>query len=160
MASPRPVPPTKLDCRGSNIFARCLGIEAHSRVAEADAHPEGRGFQRHRQNSAVRHGAQRVVGQIPEHLLDAVAVDANADSVRRKRPLDAILSIHLRVALQQRQRFVQQLGDVFFRKFVGFFARIIQKLGDDFVQALRFPADDADQVLFVLLAAAPGGPIP
>ena len=58
---------------------------------------------------------------------------------------------HLRIAFQQRQRFVQKVGDILFRKFVGFFARIIQKLGDDLVQALRFPADDADQMLFVLL---------
>ncbi len=139
----------KIGLQGLKYFCALSRIQAHSRVAEADAHPEGRGFQGDGQNSTGGHGAERVVGQIPEHLLDAVAIDANADLGSREGSLDAVFSIDLRAAFQQRQSFIQKDGDIFLGKFVGFFARIIQELGNDFVEALRFPAHNPHQVLFV-----------
>ena len=57
------------------------------------------------------------------------------------------------------QRLVEA-GDIFFGELVGLLARIIQKVGDDLIQPLGFPAYDTNQVPLVLLQEAPIGPIP
>ncbi len=74
---------------------------------------------------------------------------------RRLRTLklahDAQLAGGAGVVLEQQQRFFDQRNDVNIGEVVGLHARIIEEVGDDLIQALRFAADDLDEFLVVFI---------
>jgi len=84
-------------------------------------------------------------------LFDAVPIDSRADLRARESPYDPILSVDLGIPFEERQRFVKDARNIFFRKLVCFFARVVQELCNDLVQTFRFPAHDSYKVLLVLL---------
>ena len=53
--------------------------------------------------------------------------------------------------LKQCQCFFQKLVNVRFRELVAFFSRIVQKIANDPIETLRFPAHNVHEVLFIIL---------
>ena len=146
------MPPINPDWNGSKIRDASRGSIPTARVADRDraAKPHPR---RRPPTSVppVGHRAQRVVAQIPEHLLHRVAIRARAQRAGRRscgrscyfpwamasRSIKSSVSSISATTSQSRER-------------VRFLARIIQKVGNDLIQPLRFPADDLDQFLVVV----------
>ncbi len=62
---------------------------------------------------------------------------------------DAQLADGVGVAFEQQQGFFDERNDVHISELVGLLARIVQKIRDDLVQALRFAADDLDEFFIV-----------
>src|SRR6266850_8346439 len=127
------------------------GVEANAGVAERDAQPEWMRFELYSEGAAMRHRPQGVIAEIPEDLLDFVGVHAGAHLVPVKRAQNLVLGPNFRLFLHQHQGLIEETADVRFLKFIAFLPGIIEKVGDDIVQPLRFPADNIDQMLLVFL---------
>src|ERR1700685_211314 len=54
------------------------------------------------------------------------------------------------MSLDQKQRFFNQSHNVEIRERIRLLAGIVQELGNNWIQALRFPADDLDELLVVV----------
>src|SRR5260370_39107262 len=116
-------------------FHALSGIDSHSSIAKANAHPKRRCLQLHRQGAAGRHGAERVVAKIPEHLLDLVRIRANPHGPSRKDALNAALALPLRMPLEQSQGLIEQFRKIGFGEFVALFAGVVEEISDDAIEA-------------------------
>ncbi len=127
-----------------------LGIEAHSRVADRNAHPIRGRVEADREHAALRHGAQSVVAKIPKNLLHGVAIGTRTNIPGGEVALDLIFATGAGVSLEEQQRFFDQGDDFDVGEGISLLARIVEKLGDDLIQALRFAADDLNELLVVV----------
>src|SRR6267154_2362054 len=90
------------ECRLQRFKNLCalLRIEPHPRIAKPDADPKLRKIQRYRQNASGGHSAQGVVGQVPKHLFDTIAIYLDSSLRRREVPFDPVFSVQLRIPLE------------------------------------------------------------
>src|SRR5271155_617720 len=128
-----------------------FGVKSDAGIPKGNTQPERKALNSDAESSAGRHGAECVVAEIPKNLLNLVGVDSSAQFSAVKCPYDLVLILDFGLFLEQCKGFVQQTAHVCILKFVALLARVVQKVGDDMVQALRFAADDVDQVLLILL---------
>ncbi len=127
-----------------------FGVKTHARITKRYTQPERPFIHTHRQFAAIRHRAQRVVAQVPEHLPDSPRIHTRLDFLPVVRFFDLIFGSHFRFLLDEHQRFFKQRSYVRFFEFIRLLARIIQEVRNDLVQPLRFPANDIHEMLFVL----------
>src|ERR1700722_15713515 len=130
---------------------RRVRIHAPTRVSHPDPHRFADGFETHGQPSPVGHGPQGVVAEVPKNLLHGVAVGSHPGRAAAEIAFEAVLSLGGGIAFEQQQRFFDQRSDVQVPEHVTSLPRIVQKLADDVVQALRLAADDLHQLLVVVI---------
>ncbi len=103
------------------------------------------------EHAAGGHGAQSVVAQIPENLFQGVAIGARAQGANFKLADDAQLADGTGIVFEEQQGFFEKWNDVNVGEVIGLHARIIEKVGDDLVEALGFAADDVDEFFVVFI---------
>src|SRR5882672_3118628 len=99
-----------------------LWVEADAGVAKCDVQPKRALFNSDGERPAFGHSPQRVVAQIPEHLLYFIGIHTCPQLVTIKRAHNLILGADFRLFLDQRQSFIQKSTDVGVLKFVGLLA--------------------------------------
>src|SRR5580692_8178404 len=132
--------------------ARGLGrVNADSGVANLDARPMFIRVNADREHAARGHGAQSVVAEVPENLFQGVAIGAGAQAADFKLADDAQLADGASVVFKEQQSLFEERNDIDIGEMIGFDARIVQKVSDDLVEALRFATDDVDQLLVIFI---------
>src|SRR5216684_269166 len=145
----QPGPPLEIRLQRLKDLGLSFWVQANTGVLKGDAQPERALFQLDGQGAATGHGAQRIVTEIPKDLLDFVGVHARAQFLPIKGAHNVVLGAYFRLLFHQHQRFIQQAANIGILKFVGLLSRIVEKVRDDIVEPLGFPADDIDKMLFV-----------
>src|SRR5208337_1332671 len=85
---PQPRAPLKIGLQRLKYLGALLRVQANAGVPEGDAQPIRNPLHPHGQGSALGHGAQRVVAEVPEHLLDLVRIHLHFARLPVERPLD------------------------------------------------------------------------
>src|ERR1700722_17012156 len=146
---PQPRAAFKLGLQGFENLGALLGVQPHSGVGKSDAEPERLFFDAHRQSATAGHGPQSVVAKIPENLLDIAGIDAGTQLLAIKGAHDTKIWTNLGFLFSQSEGLIQQPAHIGILKLVSFFAGILQEIGNDVIQTLRFPADNVDEMFFV-----------
>ncbi len=117
-----------------------------SRVAELYYKPPLLGTAIDPQRTPGGHRLDGIGAQVPEDLLDLVGIAVEIQSGRAADVLDVVSVAHLRAVLEEENRLLKQRGDLehFRRKAAR--AGVLQKVGDDPVESMRFAQDDVHEV--------------
>src|SRR5229473_1215538 len=141
----------KVRLEGFEYLLRLLRRHARSGVRKAHLPVVSQAFDNHLESAAVLHGPDRVLGKVPKDLFDLVPVGEHPRLRRGKPALNRDAGIFRSHAMSDQGKSVfQQSNQVGLVEVILLAARVSQEIGDDPVQALRFPGNDIEQpaVLF------------
>src|SRR5215469_13434928 len=113
-----------------------IRFQAYTGIAERDAQPIRDVLNAYRQSATVGHSADGVVAHIPEDLFDFVGINASFRifAIEGTHELDVFHDV--RFTLHEHEGFLEQSAHVQILVGVTFFARVVQKVRNDVIQAL------------------------
>ena len=112
------------------------------------------GVERDGEGTAVGHGADGVAAEIPENLLQLVAIAFGNGLGMREVALDSDAGL---AVFQQGQRVGEKLAEIDPGALKLAVARVGEEVSDDGVEALGFAGDDADQGTLIVGESGNGG---
>src|ERR1700746_1682201 len=132
-------------------FLGLLRAHAVTGIGKADLPVVAHHFEGDGQSAAIFHGLLGVLREIPEHLLDLVAVRQGQGFADLEAPLDVNASLVFDEAVfEQRERVFEKRHQVHAVKTILLAARIGEEVGDDVVEPLGFAGHDLEKLALLL----------
>src|SRR5258706_9614479 len=137
----------KARLEGLENLLRLLRSHSSSSIRKTNLPVVSQAFDAYLQSAAVPHGADRVLGDVPENLFNSVAIPDYPRLGNGKPALDSDARIFDGHAVaHEGKRVFQQNHQVGLIEVILLAAGVGEKVGDNSVQALRFASHDIEQV--------------